>query len=305
MPSITLATYAVRIRARRSPDFLPLVPFHGTVGMDLVIENVLQRLSAHVQDELHQHLIRVKHHTRQGDDIVGVIEAGEYGYSADGVNVRTRKESFQRTPEDAELIPFYFRWSLPPGGDTGLLLLQRYGPHGVFLSLTGAIHEEFEEHYDNFIVDFPRLVPAEVIQDLLKGELKEIEITTYTVPTDIADKYRFLGNKKDVGTFTVAIKAKRNASLLEPPWIKRIRHGRVKVVALPDELGGEKGRVRIRVSYNGKTRTVDMTNPDSIAPYIDANPHVKLEPSGHPTFDSMDAFAIGIRDKLLEDLGRT
>jgi len=305
VPSIMLSTYAVEVSPRYSHDLDYLGNVAGGKGVLSIIKRVLAQFrEQHLQDEVRQNLVRVASLKIDGDDAYGIILAGEYGYSADGVNVRTKKGSYRRTPEDAELIPLYFRISVPEQAKRGVLILQRFGTHGVHGPFTDAFRQYFSEKLEHTI-HFLRLAPAEVVAELLNGEVREISVTTYSVPDDISNKYRYVGNPRDVGTFTMSFKAKKDGiALFEPPWLKKIRSGKARVVTLPVELGGEDARLRIKVSYKGKTRTVDMSKPDNIAPYIDVTADVDVLDSGHPSFESIDNIATEIRDSLMIQLGQ-
>ena len=50
---------------------------------------------------------------------------------------------------------------------------------------------------------------------------------------------------------------------------------------------------------------IDLADPSSIAPYIDATDDLEFEDSGHPRFESIDAYCVRLLGELLAQLGRT
>ncbi len=303
MATIGIAAYALRIRLKRTDDPLYLgavdAPHGGLYSHVKKFFESLQKKHAH--DALSQLLQRVVQLDSNADSLWGLIESGEYGYAAEGIDVQTLKHSYERKALDAEMIPFYFRIYLPAQNDMGVMLLERHGTRGIFHALSGALRDYVQEKLPDHVLELTRLVPAEVMSELLKGGVRAIQITTYRVPSDIADKYRFLGNLSNAGTVTVEFKAKKKAFLFTPQWLKRITEGRAKIIELPADLGP--GRILIRVDYRGKSRTVDLGHLETIAPYVDATAELNMR-SGHPTFASIDGYCAELLGELLAQLGR-
>jgi hypothetical protein len=304
---ITMACYAVRVRRKYKRDEFEVI---GTIGAEptRLIETFRDCLEkatkSHSVDEAQQRLLRVLRLERRKDTVVGVVEVGDYGYSADGINVKTRRISFRRSPEDAELLPFYFRIHLPQEGNMGILMVQRFGVTGVYGELKRLLTVAFEKQFGDRVLVLDRLVPTEVIKELMKGKLLEVQLTTYSKPRDIADKFRFGGNLEAVGSLTIIARAKRNSYLPDPAWLSNIRKQRTGVVTVPDLLGKETTRARIRVEYGGTSRMVDLTDPDHLAPYIDISGDVAIDRNGHPKFESIDTHAGKLQEDLLAELGR-
>lgn len=303
MATIGIAAYAIRARLKRTSDPLYLGTLSPPGGLHGIVKGFLGSLKkTHARDEESQLLQRVIRLDTDVDSCWGLLESGEYGFEAKGVDINTLKPSYKRKSQDAELIPFYFRLYLPSANDTGIMLLQRHGPRGVFHSFSSALRDFVGQKLPDHALDITRLVPAEVLGELLKGGVRAVEITTYKVPTDIADKYRFLGNLQKAGTVTVEFKAKKKAYLFPPSWLKRITTGQTKVVELPVDLGP--GRIRLKVDYHGKTRVVDLSSPETIAPYTDATDDLDIQDSGHPSYESVDSYCTDLLRELLEQLGK-
>jgi hypothetical protein len=54
---------------------------------------------------------------------------------------------------------------------------------------------------------------------------------------------------------------------------------------------------------NGKYRTIDLFNFDSLRPMIDISEEVRVLTSGHPDFDSINHIAIDLFRDLATNLG--
>lgn len=304
MATIGIATYSVKVREKRSEEYLPLGSFDGSHSMSEFICDYLRAIrDDQFVNEESQRVLRSGRHTELDDKTCGLLYSGAYGYAAEGVNIHTSERSYQRSPEDAEVIPFYYQFVLPAGKLVGIMILQRHGTHGLVTPLCTALRDEFTDKHPDHMIEFARLVPTEIVQDLIDGEVRGIQITTYTVPNDIADKFRFLGNLQQEGKFTVKYSAKRNAPFQEPEWLRNIRNNRGRIVEFPIELENIQAEVKISVKYGTKTRVMNLSDPSSIAPYIDATDDLDISIEGHPTFESINQYCDELNTRLLEQLG--
>ena len=299
MAGIFVASYSIRVRQKYMDQDLP-VRFEGDSSVHRSILDALTALKTEPVDDGANHLLRVRRLHKDATDIWGTLERGEWGYAARGINTQTRQESYRRGVEDAELIPLYFRAHLPPEATTGILIVQRLGVHGAFTELKNVITSRFRNSFENHVLMIGRFVPESVLQTLMQSEVKEISVITHTLPADIADHVHLRGAEAEVGTVVIRVRARRNALLRQPQWLRRLWEGTVTVA----ETFGEEAQARVKVNYNGRERTYDFSRLDSIAPYIDVSDEVERAVNGHPTFTSIDNYSIGLRDELIQQLGR-
>jgi hypothetical protein len=303
--TIGIATYTLKVRPKRSGDYEPLGGIDGRYSLAELLAGYLESISrAQAVDEKVQVVLQAVRRERDEDTLWGLLHSGEYGFAAEGFNIRSRRTTFRRTPEDAEVIPFYYRAFLPQVSDLGILLLQRYGGYGVFTAFSRGFKSFLDNYLPEHLLEINRLVPAEVVRHLTQGDIRAIQVVAHSLPTDITDKLRFLGNRQDIGTFVIEAKAKRNGALTAPPWLRRIREGRALMVELPTELDGSDATIRLRVDYEGKTRVIDLNDPNNLAPYVNATEDVLVESSGHPRFESINAYSANLLAELLHQLGR-
>jgi hypothetical protein len=304
MASISIAAYSVRVRPKRSDKYEVFGSFDGKTSFGDVVDQFLAYLAKdHAHDVAAQSLQRARDLETDGDVRSGILEAGEYGYGAELIDVESGKMSYERLAGEAELYPFYFLISTPAKRDRGVMLFQRHGAKGVYTSFSAEFRRWFGDKYPDYFLVFSRLVPPEVMKFLLSGRLKAIEITTFSVPKDQTDKIPFLGNVQDVGEVTTTYTARKTKYLSKAGWLKRVLGGNAQLLEIPDSIGNLGDRVRVSVEYEGKLRQVDFAKPDSIAPYIDCSSEVKLGENGHPKRDSIHAYAEDLLQELNKQLG--
>ncbi len=304
--TIGIASYSLRVRPRRSAREYRLL---GQLGPNRTLLQFLHSFfdalqRRHRRSAESTHLLRVRNLDTDKTDVWGTVEAGEYGFGAAGVDIETLRARYQRRPTDAELLPFFFRAHAPAKGDCGILLLQRFGPIGVYSVLEEALHAAFGRSFPDSTLDLSRLVPAPVIDSLSRGDLQEVQLTTYEVPRDIADKFRFLGNATEAGSMTVTLRAKRKSLLRDPAWLRSIRAGKIDVVEIPESLGGKSARLTLKLTYGGKARRIHLDKPDAISPYTDVTDEVTLLDTGHPSFESLRDVTLALRRDLMRQLGK-
>jgi len=304
--TIGIASYSLHIRPRRSTrEHLLLGQLDPNRSLHQFLHSFFDGLRRrHRKSDEETHLLRVKELDADRTDVWGTVEAGEYGYAASGVDVETLTARYQRKPTDAELIPFFFRAHAPAKTDCGVLLVQRFGAIGVFSILAEALATAFAKAFPDLILDLSRLVPAHIIESLSNGVLQEVQLTTYQVPGDIADKFRFLGNVTEAGSMTVTLRAKRKSALADPSWLRAIRKGRVDIVEIPESLGGKSSRLALKLTYGGKSRRVHLDKPDAISPYTDITNDVTLLETGHPSYESLRDVTLELRRELMRQLGK-
>jgi hypothetical protein len=303
--AISLASYTIRVREKRDSIYRNLGAFDGTHSFYDFVERFMHDLEhAHSHNELSMSLQRARNVKSDGESIWGLLEAGDYGYTSELVKVRTLESSYSRTTDDAELIPFYVLLDAPANTDKGILIVQRYGSRGVYTEFTNALRQSFEAKHGEYILDIRRHVPAAIIESLRKGQVKTIQLTSYQLSSDIADKIRWKGNKNNVGSVQITIKAQRNKSLIRPDWLDRMMKTESALNEIPESAADIAQTVRVAVTYNGKQRFVDFEAQDRIAPYLDVSDDVKIGRDGHPMFNSIHEVCTALLFDLAHEIGR-
>ena len=88
MISICVASYSVIVRCRHKSDRLQLGLKPGPSVYDVVLKT-LRGLKSHQRHPKSPHVIKAARIEFDGSNVWGVIERGEYGHTATGVNSKT------------------------------------------------------------------------------------------------------------------------------------------------------------------------------------------------------------------------
>ncbi len=262
--------------------------------------------TSHLVDKNNKIVLKTGKINRDGYVIKGIINFGDYGYSAQGFNVIQNKFSYDRSSNDSELTPHYFLVYLPDNLDIGIVLLQRFGAKGIFTDLKKMLSRNFTEKFPNYRLTFDPQVPIEVINYLRDGSLKSIRITKYAAPSDITNTFIDLGFTRQEGVLITEFKAKKRGILSKPDWLKNLADNKSSSfyeVNSEDIPSSSSDEIQISVDYLGKLRTIRFDNSRKISPYIDATDALEITPSGHPSFNSMDSYCENLLDQLLREMG--
>jgi hypothetical protein len=301
--TVSLASYTIRIRQKRETTYELLGRFDGKSGFLDFFEGYASALSQGVNhDEEHLSLHRIRDLERSGSIISGVLESGAYGVSADLISAATLARSYLRQIDDAELLPFYFLLDAPAKTDKALLLLQRISNLGVMTTFGSGLRREFDNRFPDYTLDINRHVPAEVLDSLRNGIVKQIEMTRYEMSDDLADEVGWKGNRGQVGQVVITVKARRKGALAKPKWLEGLlKTDMSSLVEIPEMLNAD--RVRVSLTYLGKQRMIDLQRADQIAPYLDITSDVEIGLDGHPTLPSIKRAFAEVHAKLREEVG--
>ncbi|CAB4177482.1 hypothetical protein UFOVP998_62 [uncultured Caudovirales phage] len=312
---IFIATYQLEIYQAGSNTPMPLTFAQGKTLYGEV-KRILDGLcGGYTKDEKDQSLLRIRHAdlaagateptdgTRlrgDGTNLWGTCHRGEYGYAAPFVNVTTFANSMNRTEDDAELLPFYFRFHLPANENSGLLLLERVGAKSPYTQLKQAIQAQFRDSNPGFQLSISRIVPTSVIEALMKGDIRTFRIVTYGTSKDAADTF-LRGTHAEIGTMEIVWRAPRKQSMWggdqTPKFIADILNGKATIAKF---FGEDAKSMRIGVDYNGRVRQFDVASHDA-APYLDVTDEVAIE-KGHPTFSGLDQVCLDVVTELRQQL---
>jgi hypothetical protein len=292
MPSISLASYTLRVHERRSPRNLVLGQLPDGKDFIEIFHDYLQsRVDDYKHNEERQTLLRVVQTERISRSISGLVATGVYGHTSELYNIRENAIAYSRTESDAEMLPFYFLLSAPENSDEAILVLQRFGTLGVRKLILTDLRDFLADSHPEFVVDVNPLVPEDVIRRYVEqGSLQKLVITRFHLPEDVLAAYELNGHQEDIASYEMIIRAKRTRSLKKPSWLLALTRGETKIADIAElsELGADK--IKMEVSYGGKTRTVDVENPYKMRSYIDITDSVRRT-GGHPEFRSVDSKA--------------
>jgi hypothetical protein len=299
MARISLATYAVRIKARYGRESLQLDNAEGQDILAMLDEYVRQR-AAHLRDEDEQKVLVVSRHTTRGRFITGIVQTGEWGYRSDLYDVDRQEVSYVRSPREAGLLPFYFRFHLPAGRNEGLLVLQRFQNFGVRTTLSKDIATFIADHFDAYTVSINPILAPEVWRAYLtEGRLVTLRFIRFHVPHDIAAAVDSQGAIEDVATVEYVLKARRNSALPFAGAIAEFVDGRRHWNDFVEITGFDYDTVKAEVEFEGGAkRTIELKDVGSLRAVYDITDEVEIGRDGHPSFASID----GIARRYAEDV---
>ena len=307
MPStISLSTYTIRIYSTDLGGYVNLDnPLDGHLDSCDFLNQYISELNRKIShDHLQQKLLRVMQFNKNGRQISGIIETGDYGYESDLFNVQTSLLSYQRQSHEAELLPFYFLIILPRDINLGIVILQRFGQRGIKTILSIDLSNYFSAQLQNYRVEIDTLVPNMLLNDLLqRGEIKSVRFTRYRIPSDLADQFDH-SFEEDQGIAEFIIKTKGYARI---PLINRVREYIFSNRPIEDFISFPEfdyNNVKIQFVIDGQTRTIDLEDPRRIRAYYDVTDRVQIGLSGHPTFESIDIEARNLARDILRGLGQ-
>ena len=255
-------------------------------------------------DDRRKKLLRVLRSERQTWLVNGVVETGEYGYSADLFDVDTATVSYQRTGTDAEMMPFYFLAHLPSHHNEGVILLQRRSNLGIRTVFLKDFAEYFEESNQGVKLVVNSLVPQQLVNEYLQnGRLTKIRFISYGLPSDLADAYDAGGHVENEGTAEIVILPKRGQSL---PFRKRLLDvfdGKREIREMVEFTDHEYDNVKVEIDVGGSKKTFDLSNVMKMRAYVDITSNVHINDDGHPEFTSIDTIAHDLLNRLLAELG--
>jgi len=302
MPSIFVASYSVKVRERRSKGWSNLRFDKGNKSVREIVSELMTHLKTKAQvDAEAQQLLRVSKLQQDKTDIWGIVEAGDYGYEAQLLDSKTLSTSYNKGVDEAEMVPLYFRFHLPDNGDTGIWIVQRLGNRGAFSAVKNMLNNYWQVTTPDHLLAIARFVPTSVMESLTNGGVKEISVTTHTLPQDLADRFMLGGAKKSVAKVELRVTAKKGSvfTMNAASWLKKLEKEGTKILEVPDETP----TIRVKVDYKGRKRMYDLQKMDVVAPYVDISEDVEHTRRGHPRFASINDYCVELRDELLEQVG--
>lgn len=309
MQQVSLATYTVRVRRSHQREGEREWENLGSIGgpdepADLLefLRDFLGDSSDYEEDPNRQSLLVVDDYTISGRTAYGFVTAGPWGAAAEIVNHRTRQLTHTMSGDEAQLIPFFFLVDVAPDRRQGLLMLQRLGGRGIKTHLGPALSRAFRAWKPGYLLELWKHVPGQILEELIRGGMRQVEVISYDTPTDLADLHSALRDGTNEwpelqGEIKTQITAKRGKRF---PLIDRFRDvitGARTFHEVREELGVGDGRIRIVIDHQGKERTIDLADPGDISPFIDITDEVRLV-DGHPDREEMIRYAL----ELLPDL---
>lgn len=305
MARFFLSAYSMRVKHTRSNTYRALGNFdrRGADLFEVLGEYLTRRIAiASDADPDTGKMLQVtkKRRSKRKRILKGLIDAGDYGFTARLYDTELGQDSYDRNVDEAELLPYYFLVHLPKSADQGFLILQRIGQRGIRSLLYADFAQEFLSLFPAYGLELRPIVPDQLITNhLSRGRITRIRYLKSSLPSDRADYLRSGGSyAHEIGTTEVIHKVMRGRSFTLPePIAQYIRRER-NLNSLLELQEIDCDNIKLVVELNGNSRTIDLSHLDRFRANYETGEEVEIGPNGHPLFESMDGFALS----LLSDL---
>jgi len=203
MTRFKLIPYSVRIRKKRSKDYLRLDNIGGNDLHQMILKAVEDLKDTKV-DEKSNKTVSTERYQIRNREIMGILRIGDYGIGAHFFNVIKRKLiPDARTTNDSEVLPFFFHFYLPQNKDIGILILQTFQHHAIKGIFTMKLRDRKE--FSKYMLEFKRIVSGKALKALMEGDLLSITFVRHSIPKDVGSQLGKTGRTdiEEVRTFKV------------------------------------------------------------------------------------------------------
>lgn len=300
MARFSLSSYTIRVKDKGEKSYEQIDQLNGGEDLLKVLSTFLSERKVNSSlDPKQKKLLSVNRLISNDRLLNGIIETGDYGYESNLRDIHLNSISYKRGIDDAEMLPFYFLMHLPKNTDEGIVILQRFKQFGIRKHLLEDFRDYFTSKYPNLNVEINPLVPEVLIrQSFYNGRIIKIRFIQFKIPKEIEDVYDNPDHEEIEGHTELSVSVKRNDNLpIVGPILDFLKGNRAlnKIVELHDFNYED---IKVELMVNKNHRTISLTNLNKVRAYYDITDKVKLDKSGHPSFESID----NIGRELLEDL---
>jgi hypothetical protein len=297
--TIGLSAYTLRFRKRHSHeiDWLAMSRNGQLDAWEHLHRHLLNRKNMVVKEEQVSRAYRLTRLTVDGDDgtLAGIMEAGDYGRANPIINIASGKTTHNKTVNEADMPPFYFRIHCPDPGTTAVLALQRIGMQGV----KSPIEADIKTHFAGlgYTARFATLTDNDLLNAYLThGEVNEISVIHHAEAADPRDavKYSKINNARPPTDTKMAITFSRKNGF--PAAILRTAASVFRRTRDPRDLVEVYGLenpedVTFSIEMEGKSKLFRIMHPQEIGVQYDVSQDVKYDADNHPVFESIDRLA--------------
>lgn len=209
------------------------------------------------------------------------IFSGEYGNTADIIDLETKTKQYIKRANDIEIRPFYIYVVFPKDSKTlkvqkGMLIFQNIGSYGIKTITTTQMQDFFSNEY-NISIECNCIAPKLFIDRLLKKDkIKKISLIKNYKSNDIADNLS-RGYGREIRVLT-------DLCLTESKWEKLFRSIKYASQGKYNLFDFEKhvyDDAKIVVTIGEHDRTIGVHNIDKLS-IIELIPNELKGKDGHP-----------------------
>jgi hypothetical protein len=305
---ISLVTYSLRVREKGKKDNNLKLDSCGDIGD---FYNFLSRFFDYLKnesgrDEASKKLIQLAKidNNNEARTFCGLIKTGEWGCESDIVNSKEGKVKYHKQFDDAEMLPFYFFIYIPKEKDEGIIILQRFGIHGMTTAFKNSLSRYLNIEHEELIAEINMLVPEGLIDQYInKGEYTKLILKKFKLPTDLTDYYDDGDHKEIEGYAELRLVAYRNNYFHMKKNLKKfLSKEKDKLIEIK---GFDYDDISIEVKLNQTTRKINLSDTSKLTPSYDVTSQIDIQPSGHPEYYSINEAAKMLFNDIKETLNPT
>jgi hypothetical protein len=302
MTKFSLVPYSIRVRKKRSNQYIPLsgIPVHEPTSSADLLNFLQDYLTAVIPKRPHNpdedEVLRVDSTKLVKRSICGRLKGGQRGYGSDLVDTKTGDIDYERKVFHAEIIPYYFLAAIPFNSDKGIIIFQKLKNLGIKDLFFNDFYSHFSSVFGSeYVLEIDPLVPKEMLKKYLKERVLKIRLIKQGFPRDTFDvDLDGFPDDEDTGEVEFVVKAGRKGSL-PASFLNIFYQGIDKFLESSNEPVGsiievknfEYDNVKVEVQVGKKIRTVDISNPDRLN-YSEDISGIETDLQGHPKFDIID-----------------
>lgn len=236
--------------------------------------------------------------------ISGIIQTGSYGYSSDIFNIDTGKVEYEKPPNSAEMLPFFYGLYMPINALKGVCIFQKFMQYGIKSALENDLKEYFDKTYPQIKVELNALFPKDYLKNFFAdGNIKQLRFIKHGVVDDIADRIDGNGISENIGFVEYVVKAKRKKNLPVNSKIWNMLDKGKNVNEMFEITNFDYDNIKVEISINNITKTINMSNIESINGSYNVTEEIDYGSNGHPTFKSISNISKEYAESFLISLG--
>ena len=309
MARFKLVPYTIRIRNKRSEDYLDLTKI-PTNKKDVSLLDIFEEICKRYNKQVYlrskeQRTLYIENSSidKSKKLITGIIKSGEYGYGADFYDTKLHKRiNSARKEEYSEELPFFFLFHLATvkNSNRGFLILQKFKQFGIKTILEKAIQETIEPLSKELIIEINPLINEELLKILKSADkLIELKLIKREIPKDVADK-NHIENYKDVyEERSFKIKRNKEIRLTVKEHIEKV----LKNIEYPySEIQKEKyDQVKLIIRKGTTTSTISLEDTPKFRENMPLSPQQHQLEKGFPTKEFLLEKALEYLNIILEN----
>lgn|GEM_PF-5322301 len=304
MKTHSVAVYTVSIRKKKTkgdkdPQSIPADQKIGKTGsltdfIDEYCKKYKKEMFSDGKTEKHLQILKYQKYNTKKYYLDGEVSCGESGLGSTLQHLKTNKK-YEKTPDEADLLPFYFCFRQTTDVTKIALCTLRYGNQGIKDQLQKSLVSFFNNNFKDYVIE---------IEDHLPAFLKKQFFSN-----NVVDKIEFTYLEDDIGDIS---------SALESEGRRELQKGRAKVKISLQPINGvvfgfkqkymdnpmaaladiypkkisinQSKRVSASVTFkntDGKKRTFSILQEKDILPYVNISGKVAIDSNRHPVFADM------------------